>query len=47
MSCLYGMLTGVGEGGGGGGGHVPNQFQKLGHNTPTFGQIKCSYFTLC
>ena len=49
------MYKGVGEGGGGGGGaggNVPPHFQKwggaqVGLCPPTFGQSKCSNFTIC
>ena len=48
------MSKGVGEGGAGGGGHVPPHFQKWGGGhkwvcapLPTFGQSKCSNFTIC
>ena len=51
------MAKGVGEGGGAGegGGHVPLHFQKWGGGTSgfvpppphTFGQNKCSNFTIC
>ena len=44
------ICKGVGEGGAGG--HVPPHFQKWGGGTsgfvpPTFGQSKCSNFTIC
>ena len=49
---LASLLKGVGEGGAGGG-HVPPHFQKWGGGgtsgfvpPPTFGQSKCSNFTI-